>query len=1260
MTPTYNYETLGSDSFQQLCQALIVKLYPNTQCFPVGMPDGGRDASVPTPASPDSIVFQVKYRKATPNKLTTPDEICDWLEGHIAGELPKVEKLTQKGASNYIVVTNAQCSSHADTGTRDRMQAWLDRNVSIPSQVWWRDDVDRRLDGETEIKRAYGFLRDIEGLAELIGVVLPGVNQHEVIKISRRDSRVSALLKYMRHQYERDSIVKFKQAELKPALLDVFVDIPSIEADIWEHYLNLRRTHGDYLHFGPSHRSQQDVDIYDRWQGILSPAALNTFASRDGAGVPIARRLLTLHDESEITANHERIVLEGAPGQGKSTVAQYVSQVHRARLLGLEEELEKFQSAHIASAIRLPFHVDLRDLSSWLRKENPFDVTSTETPPHWANTLESFLAAQVRHESGGIAFTPADLDSVTSTTPVLLMLDGLDEVPDLNDRRAVVNAVSEGINRIEFSCPSLLTVVTSRPSAFAKSPGFPKKSFTYWALTDLTLPLVLQYTDSWLRARDIPHKEAFERRRVLGEKLGHPHIADLARNPMQLAILLWLVDKKGLSLPDKRTALYNAYMDTFLDREADKSIIVRDERDLILELHGYLAWELHCQAELGKSRGSISEGKLKQLLKRYLNREGYTKVELVDQLFTGITQRVMVLTSRVENTFEFEVQPLREYFAARYLYSTAKVSPQGQERTGTRSDRFEALLRNPYWLNVSRFYAGFSDKGELANLADLLETLYEDSDFGLVTYPREVSATLLRDQVFAQKPRSAAKVFEMLVSEESLTLLRDTGLDKQNLSFAADSGHDFGSRIKDRVEKSLTAGHPDLASAALLPLNCDLNEIRDWWLAKWSALKGGLQRKHWILLAGAAEILPNLSDEQMAELNSAMPEDVIFWYLVTASGSDYIPKEGTDAYKSLLYAYREGLSYAPIYDVGSSILARSTRTTSPAFLRALIGGYSATNAFRRPGVPEGNGVHRDTVLAVQALLQCKNPRKDLDSWDQAHQNLRYVLGGECKRTLALALTGGLVRSGNVSRALGGELLAENLSPVYRARYARQRAGDQRWWEAQIREVQSADDAWFVAGALMMYAPRDVVAASLRLLDKHLREFSYNDIVSLTNVAVNPRRRGQMDAVNLDERAAARLSHQGAYLLSHREPMKSAFPLLDSASKRAKDKEFSSLYAQRQIDILVRKAVQENGMGDSSRLKECVKAARKGTYSPPLRVQFLGEMSVTSEGARNILSDRVDMEAMLVSRANDALTVHLNVEAKNLAGVADADGWFQEE
>ena len=44
---------------------------------------------------------------------------------------------------------------------------------------------------------------------------------------------------------------------------------------------------------------------------------------------------------------------------------------------------------------------------------------------------------------------------------------------------------------------------------------------------------------------------------------------------------------------------------------------------------------------------------------------------VVDALFDGVTQRIWALTSKISGTYEFDVPPVREYFAARYLYAYA-------------------------------------------------------------------------------------------------------------------------------------------------------------------------------------------------------------------------------------------------------------------------------------------------------------------------------------------------------------------------------------------------------------------------------------------------------------------------------------------------------------------------------------------------------------------------------------------------------------
>ena len=269
-----------------------------------------------------------------------------------------------------------------------------------------------------------------------------------------------------------------------------------------------------------------------------------------------------------------------------------------------------------------------------------------------------------------------------------------------------------------------------------------------------------------MRARGLQPREKADIKRILRDKLDQPHLKELAKNPMQLSILLSLIHTRGSSLPDKRTALYDSYVDLFFSREAEKNTIVRDHRELLIAIHHYLAWVLHSEAEQGSnddtSRGSIAEPRLHRLLAEYLGNEGYDPA-LSSIIFTGMVERVVALVSRVQGTYEFEVQPLREYFAARYLYETAPYSPAGNERRGTLPDRFNAISRDFYWLNVARFYAGCYSKGELASLIECLRDLASEDGYKLVSHPRILAATLLSDWVFTQHPKSVQEVVALIL-----------------------------------------------------------------------------------------------------------------------------------------------------------------------------------------------------------------------------------------------------------------------------------------------------------------------------------------------------------------------------------------------------------------------------------------------------------------------------------------------------------------
>jgi hypothetical protein len=302
-------------------------------------------------------------------------------------------------------------------------------------------------------------------------------------------------------------------------LLDLVIDVPAEMSDVQ------RRVR----------RQMRSAD--DQAAGLLSyilRRRRRPLRRDDEEDVIGAATLLLL---PEVQQGVPRLVIEGAPGQGKSTITQYVCQVHRMKLLGDLASFDRVVAAHRAAPVRFPFRIDLRDLDSWLARKDPF-TADAPTPEQWQKSLESFLAAQVRFFSGGSEFSVSDLQAVAAEADVLLVFDGLDEVAELSRRVEVIREISRGVARMKECARSVQAVVTSRPAAFANSPALPPEEFIYVELGALTRPLIEQYAAKWMDAQKVVGQQRREINLLLKAKLEQSHIRELGRNPMQLTILL--------------------------------------------------------------------------------------------------------------------------------------------------------------------------------------------------------------------------------------------------------------------------------------------------------------------------------------------------------------------------------------------------------------------------------------------------------------------------------------------------------------------------------------------------------------------------------------------------------------------------------------------------------------------------------------------------------------------------------------------------
>jgi hypothetical protein len=174
----YYYETLGDERFQQLCQALIALSFPNTQCLPVGQPDDGRDAflfehlishSKLKPPRRELLVFQVKYVR---NSTDTRTDL-EMIEEVVKGEKKKILKLKELGLSKYCLLTNLKGTAHLGSGSIDRINNTLSDSLGMEAYCWWRDDIDRRIDGSSSIKWSYPeILRATDLLQTLVSGLL--------------------------------------------------------------------------------------------------------------------------------------------------------------------------------------------------------------------------------------------------------------------------------------------------------------------------------------------------------------------------------------------------------------------------------------------------------------------------------------------------------------------------------------------------------------------------------------------------------------------------------------------------------------------------------------------------------------------------------------------------------------------------------------------------------------------------------------------------------------------------------------------------------------------------------------------------------------------------------------------------------------------------------------------------------------------------------------------------------------------------------
>lgn len=1243
----YQYENLGDERFQEFCSVLLKATNPKIQAFPVGQPDGGRDAVLYQRIEGEmkaKVVYQVKY-------VRNPGSIQDqkkWILKIIEQEMEKIVRLVEKmGAEEYVLMTNVSGSSHFGGGGMDQLQVILNK-IPIASRCMWREDLSRTLEAYPKVKMS--FLEIVSARDLIASLFVNGGSEQQ-------ERRRIALKAYILDQYNKDKDVRFRQINLKSDLLDLFVDVPLIHKKVstksvveelrFEEKFSQYSRSGRKLELGLSKKAVTAADF------LLSEFARSSFP---------------------------RLILEGGPGQGKSTISQYVCHVNRIRLLNIKADLEKIPAAHLKGSARFPMKIDLRDVALWVSNGVVYgEKESLVSNARNVRSLEAFLCAHFRYHSNDNSFEAQDLYSILENSYLLLIFDGFDEIADLRIREEVVDFIDKGVNKLNGFCEDLQVVVTSRPAALYSSKEFSPKKYPHFELSDLTPEIVKEFSEKWIVSNELKADDSTLIRLLVKEKLTLSHIRDLSKTPMQMSILLSLLLTRGDSLPNKRTALYDSYVELFFNRESEKNAIIRENRDVVIGIHYYVAWELHSGAELNMGDGRISETDLKRLLSEYLEREGHS-VALVKDLFGVVHERVCALVSRVQGYFEFEVQPLREYFCAKYLYASTPYSPAGNEKKGTLPDRLEAIVGNPYWQNVARFFCGCFDRGEIPMLVEKLIELNEKEGLGNTNYPKLLVSQLLSDWVFAQYPKHLSSVVKIIVQGIHVGSILNQARERANnepIRVPLECG---GLEIVNECFNILLEFPPiDYALDLIAVINNNPFNVQELWRKNAIELSS-IKLTKWLKYGYYLQVIHKIGSADLLSIILEDPSQVIprIQILLDASRLEVI--NGDQKLKRLVVqlilrkkfviSFDRAVGYVAALAQSLDIVGLQIAASRPSFVPVSRFFFESYREYSH--LIAGQEVELDEVdtLVLDFLKKIGNidgPNPPMSTaislWRKFISDLADSFGMTWSSFIAALILSGY-KVGDEELVEVPDIYDDNIDIVYRLRFMRKKSGNTNFWRAHLVEKKSTT---FILATFFAWATSSVIIELFELVDRVLGAIDDEDYdLILTAIRESSRffkfdRKSGLRLVEYLENRDVK-SDRIIYLLSLKLPSREAIEVLRKNIRKISPS--TIMLYDLKLGLLLEEYLKDpNETSLLGEIGDCYAESGHVSIQSSLRMSskffYMLPQEMDHDVAIRILKDHQKYPRIIASIAERGYRNYLHSIARPVGEIAKAEDWFHE-